>query len=307
MPKVVLSLCGGGMRGVFTARFLRNLDDALIAKTGNGVYHHVDMFAGTSIGAMLAAAFSYQKQSGSYVDQMFNERNSKMIMNKSWMDYIFGLLQSRPLYDGKGKRKFINREYDDVKLCSTKKHSMFVGYDVATREALVFKSWEPCDIRLRDILDLGSAAPTYFPSVKTSTGLIGIDGGVVANNPCIIAYSNALKEFGEESEIKVLSIGTGIKNYDEQSLAVSSLHWGAIPWATKGNLIDRILNAPENEVHNVMERLTCSLGHDYYRINPVLEELSMDDTSQRYIDYLKAAADKSWAVHGRSILKMILN
>jgi len=75
--KIVLSLCGGGVRGVFTARFLMHLDNALKMKYGQGIYERIDMFAGTSVGAMIAAGIVFEKRDGNYIDNMFNYKNSQ--------------------------------------------------------------------------------------------------------------------------------------------------------------------------------------------------------------------------------------
>lgn len=308
--KVILSLCGGGMRGVFTARILKRLSDALFEKNGRGIYDNVDMFVGTSIGSMLAAGIVYEKKTGTELDELFNVKNANLIMKKNIWDYIFGYFQMRPMYDGKGKRKFIENEFTDVSLQLKNKYSIFTGYNNSTRTPLIFKSWEPQTgtpngttmDTLHDILDLSSAAPSYFPSVLTKSGIIGMDGGVFANNPCLIAYSNALKLFGENSDIRILSIGTGIKLFNDDMS--SSLKWGAIPWITKGNLIDRILDAPEDEVHNTMNTLTYALNHKYCRINPVVDDLPLDNTTERYIKKMKKLADEYWEINKYEVLKL---
>ena len=54
-----------------------------------------------------------------------------------------------------------------------------------------------------------SAAPLLYPTVKMESGEWLIDGGVVDNNPSLIAYVEAKKLFGAD-RIKVLSIGSGV-------------------------------------------------------------------------------------------------
>ena len=43
--KLLLCLDGGGIRGVYTARFLMNLDDELVKTTGKGIREHFNLFS----------------------------------------------------------------------------------------------------------------------------------------------------------------------------------------------------------------------------------------------------------------------
>lgn len=322
--KLVLSLCGGGMRGVFTMRFLMHLDDTLRQRTGKGVYHYVDLYAGTSVGSFVVAAFAYEQLTADNLDTMFNHENAKMIMNKTFWDCVLGRFQNRPMYDGQGKRRFLENHFQDVMINECDKKCLFTVYDATNRNPLVIKNWEmgtnsglemtlgmgmgmnSTNEKLRDVLDMSSAAPGYFPPVQSSqTGIVGIDGAIFANNPAHIAYANALKLWGENEDIRVLSIGTGTEIIHKK-LGTETLGWGSIQWVTKGDLIDRIMDGPEEEVHNLMKTMTSALKHRYYRVNPELESMVMDDVSEEYIEKTKALADKYWGIHGESILKMFL-
>jgi len=305
--KVLLSLCGGGIRGVYVARLLMHIDDELIKKTGKGIYDSVDFFAGTSIGSLITAAIVYEKRNGSYIDNMFNVNNSKKIMYKTFKDKIFGYFQIYPVYSSKGKREFINNEFKDVPISKTnEKLVLFTSYNVSTREPIIFKSWkDDTGILLRDALDMGSAAPGYYPTVKSKNNIVGTDGGIFANNPCIIAYSRALEKYSIDEDIRILSIGTGKLVFNDDPNP--SLKWGSIQWAIKGSIIERIIDGPEDEVHNTMKILSSTMGHSYYRINPIMHKLSTDDTSQNYIDYMKNLADRDWIKHKDNIMKLFLD
>jgi patatin-like phospholipase/acyl hydrolase len=304
--KIVLSLCGGGIRGVYTARLLMYLDNELIKRRGKGIYHFINFFSGTSIGSIIAASIVYENRTGNYIDKLFNAKNAKKLMNKTLKDKILGYFQIRPVYNDKGKREFINNEFKDVPISKTNgKLILFTSYNVSTHKPIIFKSWEDdTGIGLVDALDMGSAAPGYYPTVKSKNGIVDTDGGIFANNPCIIAYTHALKYFKNDKDIRILSIGTGQISFKDDP--IPSIKWGSIQWAIKGGIIDRIMDGPEYEVHNTMKVLTSAMKHTYYRINPIMEKLSTDDTSSEYINYMKKLADKDWIIHKDNIMKLFL-
>ena len=64
------------------------------------------------------------------------------------------------------------------------------------------------DISLVDVGDATSAAPIYYPTAQVGDRYL-IDGAIVANHPVLHGYAEAKKLF-PESELRVLSIGTGL-------------------------------------------------------------------------------------------------
>lgn len=63
------------------------------------------------------------------------------------------------------------------------------------------------DTPVRDVLLQSTAAPTYFPVYKGC-----VDGGVMANAPCLVALTTAIEcgRIGKMADVCMLSIGTGI-------------------------------------------------------------------------------------------------
>ncbi len=106
MVKRILSLDGGGVRGVITLQLLRHIEE-----TYNIVLHeHFDMFAGTSTGALIASLIAYKKMSaGEILDNVYTPANLKDIMYQSYYDKWFGIFQYKPKYSDKGKQDLINK------------------------------------------------------------------------------------------------------------------------------------------------------------------------------------------------------
>jgi uncharacterized protein len=94
-------------------------------------------------------------------------------------------------------------------------------------------------IRLLDVLLSTTAAPTYFPHAVVHPGSAYIDGGIWANNPSMVAYTEAIKicetcnrngldEPFSHCDISVLAVGTGKPKYAlEPPPAGAGLAWWA--------------------------------------------------------------------------------
>lgn len=82
------------------------------------------------------------------------------------------------------------------------------------------------DTPVRDVLLQSTAAPTYFPVYKGC-----VDGGVIANAPCLVALTTAIEfgRVGKLTDVCVLSIGTGISpsnmNGYGENADIGKLQW----------------------------------------------------------------------------------
>jgi len=86
-PFRILSLDGGGVRGLLSARILQ----AIERRTGARFYDHVDLFAGTSTGAILGAGLAC----GFTLDEIvrFYNVEAPKIFADSWWDDVKDLGQ----------------------------------------------------------------------------------------------------------------------------------------------------------------------------------------------------------------------
>lgn len=86
-PKRILALDGGGLRGMLSLGILRHLEAALRARHGGGeafrLSHYFDLIAGTSTGAIIAAALA----TGMSVDEVIAhyQRLGREVFAKSWL------------------------------------------------------------------------------------------------------------------------------------------------------------------------------------------------------------------------------
>ena len=286
MPKVILSLDGGGIRGAATTRFLYRLEELLNSeKYGTSLRETVDLYAGTSTGSIIALALANTDLAVSDIDSLYNVENATRIFldNKGWFE-IDGI--NAPKYEGGGKTTLLmnklgaNTSIGDVE---DGKHVLVVTYCINTRRPVVIKSTES---RHRDLLsyqvaDASSAAPTYFPTVSMrtprgttrSSGQMDwlIDGGIVANNPtmCAICEARTAWEGVSMDDIRVLSIGTGTMS--RKITGRESAKWGITEWFLKGHIIDLMM---DERIVAYQARTITSPG-SYIRVNADLSNQTL--------------------------------
>lgn len=287
--KYILSVEGGGSRGVIASQFLKLLELDL-KKRDSSIYKTFDMYSGTSTGAMIVSAIAYKKKINDdsdfpLLDSIFTLENIQKMFKKSLMDRILNVVQFKPKYKGSVKRTLINENTPEIYVYETDKKVLITGYNVSENEARFFKSYNNEKVLLRDALDVSSAAPSFFPSVKyNDNGKIkyGIDGAMFAMDPTDCAYADSLKIWPDE-EIRILSIGLGTSTFNESN-GPASMFWGGIQWLLKGSIIDRLMFINSKVVSYRTETFAKALGHSFLRIGDDLEYMSLDSNTKEEYD-----------------------
>jgi len=288
-PFRILALDGGGIRGAATAQVLmeleRDLDDSL--------YDSFDLIAGTSTGGLIAIYLGAKKASGQQIVDLYSADNGRRIFDKSIWDRTLPL-QNEPKYDGGGKSDVIEQYLGDQPILSVEKPILITGYDIISRKIAVFKSWGGSDSQynpsLREVGDITSAAPTYFPTVESGAEPTRwlVDGGLAANNPAMCALTEALKLGKRLEDIELISVGTGIptRGVDEaDEVGRASQSWGGIEWLRHG-LIDHLFAANTSTCEYQCNAL---LGDRHVRIDGPLTHAKddLDDVSAGNIECLR--------------------
>jgi hypothetical protein len=133
-----------------------------------------------------------------------------------------------------------------------------------------------------------AAAPTYFPPVEV-TAVNGaqtlhlIDGGLVANNPAVCAWSEARTLFPDHEELVLLSVGTG--EFEAPIEYNKAKHWGLTGWAP--HIIDVLFDGSSQGVD---DSLSDGLpADDYYRfqVRVPKENDDMDNAAPANIQRLE--------------------
>jgi len=307
LNNVVYGLCidGGGVKGVTAVSFLHKLETNTDLCINNNIGSLFDCYAGSSTGGLIALAIaSEQLTATDCKNKLYTQKNIDTIMNKSFFDRILPV-QNKPKYDGKGKLKVINQELPDIHVCNCKP-AFITTYNLTKNVPMIFKSNSHghSHVSLRELANATSAAPIYFPPVKMTyqernsndpenfieTTDYFIDGGIIANNPAMVLYTE-MKRMYPTKNIKILSIGNGYRknNIDGND----AQNWGAIRWGLNG-LLDIIFNSP-NEENN--HELTKLIGDNFLRIelnmNVFERKQSAKNNIQETLDqlYIKTGLD----------------
>lgn len=318
MPFRILSLDGGGIRGVIEAVILAEVEK-LIDRPLNKYFN---LIAGTSTGSILGAGIAIGRKSEDIIElyrrrgklifpytSLFSAQRLKLLLE-------YGL--SAPKFSDQGLINALKEEFGDTKLCdlNTSPRLLITAYDTISRQTVVFKSWQNyknwADIPLWEACVASASAPTYFPAhlLKTPDQNYSlIDGGVGANNPSACAVAEALRLNYPISEITVLSIGTGDATNPISFSTVRS--WGVGQWIWGGRLIDVLFDA-SSDVNDYITRQVMSppdaenqASNRYLRLQPSSNKDMMDDASEQNIDRLISLA-KNYISQNKEVLNNFL-
>ncbi len=172
----VLSIDGGGIRGIIPAMILAELEKRL----GKELYKVFDLIAGTSTGGIIALAIGTQcKDGGAYspgeLRDMYVDRGPE-IFHKSLLTPLRQLI--RPKYSPGPLEVVLQKFFGDTLFSTALTPLLISSYDIEHELPFFFKSHKilshkdsEWDWPVREIARATSAAPTY--GVEDCPGLYG--------------------------------------------------------------------------------------------------------------------------------------
>lgn len=287
----IIAIDGGGVRGLTPILVLKELH----AMTGDLSPENSKriLFAGTSTGGIISsylATFGLSKQSLHILETMYTCESPDIFKKKTRLTAITSLLT--PMYSPKHLQDILRDVYtvndQELRLSHTKFNLLATAYDIDNGKVKIFKDRQAKESKLNDIelwkvSAATSAAPTYFPPLRSGEELL-VDGGVYINNPTMAAVSEVIKHssFYETdqslSNLNVLSLGTGDYVHKIGKRAI----WGKIQWVTQ--IIQIMMQGQvQASVYDCEQLLK-----NYVRINPWLDmAISLDDTSDKAIESMR--------------------
>lgn len=232
----ILSLDGGGVRGYLTTLILENIEKQLHFqdKTQKPLGKYFDLIAGTSTGAIIGGLLAIGKSAKEI--RVIYERDIKEIfsndMKREGKELFLKAKYKKDNLKIKASEYFGDRTFDDVIT-----PLLVTSVDITTmtprfyKSAYSTKNITRVDEKLSSAIVASASAPAFFPieeSLQHSTNLI--DGGIVANNPSLVALIDAFsfEKKPKAEDIILLSVGTGKANevpYDIDSLKDGSTDW----------------------------------------------------------------------------------
>ncbi|MGN6399586.1 MAG: CBASS cGAMP-activated phospholipase, partial [Flavisolibacter sp.] len=306
----ILTIDGGGIRGIFPAMFLASIEAELKSRGVERyrIYENFQLISGTSTGGIIAIALALGIPAVEILDLYLDNAATIFGRKRKGIGRLFNSAHDRTPLENLIRKKF--KEVKDgadpiLKDCKTN-----VGipiYDLMQGKPSVLKNnYHPRFIRDYHIPAYQaalatSAAPTYFdPYSTTYTDLNGmkqsfsnkVDGGVVANNPTLLTIIEAQTAFNKQlSDLQVLSIGTGHQRFAD---ACERKHWGIKYWMLESDrkrLIELFMQGQSQLVENLISLLQNGIDREqehepnfvYKRIDTLLDEtcvIDLDETDR---------------------------
>lgn len=307
----ILTIDGGGIRGLIPARILVSLERKLQQRSRREearIADYFDLIAGTSTGGLITClllapgenewtpAFTAQDIVDLYLDhgaEIFDAPLSKRIRS------LNGLRDER--YEARGLERLIDDKVGDLWLSQLVKPCLITAYDVTRRRAKFFTQHDARnddkDYPIKVVARATSAAPTYFEAMPGENGrspYAYVDGGLFANNPTMCAYVEAYRKLAGKptaENMTVLSLGTGqiTKSYPYRSVK----DWGMVQWIRP--LIDIMMAGASETVDYQMRQLFTAHGrsNSYLRLQPTIaasdtELAELDNVTPANMDRLLA-------------------
>lgn len=278
----ILSIDGGGIRGIIPAMILCEIEKAVGVKTVGSIF---DCFIGTSIGGILsmACAVSKTEELISAYD-VFGKFlfHAKEIFSKGNVFTWIG-----PKYDNSNLKKLCVDLFDDKKIGSVKKDVFITATQLKNKTLTLFSSIEAKlnkfkDCRIVDALMATTAAPTYFQPYEMANNKNKkfVDGGLQANSPVFHAVDSIDPKIIQESKLVVLSLGTG--HYVDKGQIFSSginsdmidkiqldFEGSKLYWAKN---LSKYIMEQEKQADNFMFKFfqTRQQQQNYLRLQPIL-------------------------------------
>ena len=254
MAMRILSIDGGGIRGIVPGQILVSLEEKLKQKSGDQsarIGNYFDLFAGTSTGAILSAAYicpgldGKPKFSAQEAVNFYLEDGDEIFDVGFWRSIgsLGGLNDEK--YSADELERVLEEAFGDVKLSELLKPTCLVSYDVSRRKPLIFKQHSALE-KNRDFL--------VRDALRGSTA----------------------------------SLGTGkkLKSYTYSEIK----DWGPLGWA-KPSIDIALEGGPQMTEYYLKQVASTVKKSKFYRIQPELYEAdtSLDNATPENLESLRDA------------------
>jgi patatin-like phospholipase/acyl hydrolase len=298
----VLSIDGGGVRGIIPARILQEIE----TRTNKPISKLFNIVSGTSTGGLLTLAITKPDGQGNpefsaeYLVRLYMERSKEIFAKPSIIRKIktgFGLWGSK--YDRAAYDEILLQIFKDNLLSQSLCPIFIPIYSLGNSKPFIASTYfaarnKENDFYLRDIAGAASAAPTYFDPKKfrspnSTTIYQGIDGGIYANNPELIGVTGVylVHPSFEIGNIILLSLGTGDTVKNNQN----SGNDGDIGWLKNKDIIGNMMDAESAIAETAVTAMLKNSNHFRFQLHLQNELAAMDNSSDSNLNALLEAAE----------------
>lgn len=326
----ILSIDGGGIRGIIPAQILYHLEQELNAHLEKRIQQRIterlgrplemplpplppririanafDFMAGTSTGGIIALGLNIPDPNDSELplyptttlvdiykggEKVFSPQNRKN---------FFSALFSQK-FDASGLETLCQEYFGKTLLKDALHNVLITAYEMRQEKLCLFDSAKARassteNFLMKDVARSTSAAPTFFTAAKINNMAgeehLFVDGGIIANNPAMAAFIRAKSLFPQARKITLLSLGTGHSSQDNLSEKQGG---GLIGWAPV--IASVMMDGVSDLNHHLLQELSESSSSEnkftYIRLQPTLtkQRSEMDNVSEDNINYLLAVA-----------------
>ena len=293
----VLSIDGGGMRGIIGLQMLQNFEK----ETGQQIHELFDLIVGVSTGAIIASFLGFHKKTISEVKETYREIGSR-IFTQSQLEGVKGWVVSHSYYNTKLYEDILKSFVGEFPMNGLNRNlwptpKVAIISSLVTEKRItpyVFRSYSlpnrvhssfngSSNYPVWAAVRASSAAPGYFDEFSLD-GNIHHDGGILANNATHIAIHEAKRLWPSEKLHCVVSLGLG---RHELPLETNENIYKPLSLSQKFSRI--VDSATDTEmVHETLN--DCLEG--YYRFNPYLPEyLPLDERRPEKLAFMSEQAD----------------
>ena len=316
----ILTIDGGGIRGILPATIIAYLEKQIQAKTGNPhekLSNYIDFYAGTSTGGILVALYLMGNHPFATESKFSAEEVLDLYLDKGHSTFAPSITDKLA-----SRKKLVEQKYSSAPLenhlkevlgehtglSQLVKPALFTAYDLIERSPVLFKSWEAKfkqgnDYKAWEVCRATSAAPGFFePAVVDSFNNNAplIDGSVFAGNPAMCAYTEARniafsqvhntnyqKDFPVAKNMFLVSISTG----SNQKIEAGALTNGkGLNWIRP--VIEILLSSGVDMTHQQLEQIFLSptnrTSPNYHRLEADLNcpNSTIDNAGEANIENL---------------------
>ncbi|WP_158675383.1 CBASS cGAMP-activated phospholipase [Thiohalobacter thiocyanaticus] len=308
-PFQILSLSGGGYKGLYTAKFIDYVEE----HTGKPIGVHFDLICGTSVGGILALALATREIKASTIVEKLQEFGPILFteielpgfwgsperLPRKYIDRkayeMFGFTLDRGIakakHDNTALKQGLEQIFQDLKVEDLKTRVLIPAANWTKGKPQFFKTPHNSKImvdpkrRLVDVAMATSAAPIYLPNYEIDSQVF-VDGGLVGNAPGIFGVHEAEHLIDDDidiNNIRLLAVGAlSSRTTANQS---EDLDRGIAQWG--GKIFDFMIACQEQTSHFMLQH---KMGDQYYMID---EHVSTEQDKVISLDKANKGATKT--------------
>jgi uncharacterized protein len=259
MPFRILSLDGGGIRGVVAATMLAEIEKQI----NQPLNEYFNLITATSTGSILAAAIASGRNSQEIIE-LYKQKSSRIFpyisrYSLQRIPLLFRYGVSAPKFSDRGLIEVLQEAFGETKLFDiVTPLLLIVSYDTISQQTIMFKSWRTDkgygNIPLWETCVCSTSAPTYFPAHKIERRISGIVQKATTDSITLDDNTSSANDIYKNAQIRIIS-GTGsgqtrtIRNYIGASQrGLIDVPWENIPDGTSTYSIKTIYSAIDGGV-----------------------------------------------------------